>query len=65
MRFAVQELQQRGVPDERIYVSMERNMKCGVGLCGHCQFGPHVRLQGRPGVPLRPASQPVSTMREI
>jgi NAD(P)H-flavin reductase len=20
---------------------MERNMKCGIGLCGHCQFGPH------------------------
>ena len=25
---------------DRIYVSMERNMKCAVGLCGHCQFGP-------------------------
>lgn len=28
-----------GVPEERVYVSMERNMKCAVGLCGHCQFG--------------------------
>ena len=27
-------------PPERIYVSMERNMKCGVGHCGHCQLGP-------------------------
>ena len=26
---------------ESIYVSMERNMKCAVGLCGHCQYGPH------------------------
>ena len=29
-------------------------MKCAIGLCGHCQFGPAVRLQGRAGVPLRP-----------
>jgi NAD(P)H-flavin reductase len=40
MRFTVQELQKRGVDPERIYVSMERNMKCAVGFCGHCQFGP-------------------------
>lgn len=40
MRFAVIELQKRGVPDTNIYLSMERNMKCGVGLCGHCQCGP-------------------------
>ena len=30
----------RGVEDDRIFISMERNMKCGVGLCGHCQIGP-------------------------
>jgi len=40
MRFAIIALQQRGVADKDIYVSLERNMKCGVGLCGHCQFGP-------------------------
>ena len=40
MRFAVMELQKRGVEDDRIYLSMERNMKCGIGLCGHCQLGP-------------------------
>jgi len=39
MRFAVNELQKRGVPAERTYVSLERNMKCAVGFCGHCQFG--------------------------
>jgi len=39
MRFAVMELQKRGVPPERTYVSMERNMKCGLGYCGHCQWG--------------------------
>ena len=39
MRFSVQALQGAGLPAERIYVSMERSMKCGIGLCGHCQFG--------------------------
>jgi len=32
-------LQERGVPQDRIFLSMERNMKCGVGICGHCQWG--------------------------
>ena len=40
MRFTVRELQMRGVPDDRMFLSMERNMKCGIGLCGHCQYGP-------------------------
>ncbi|NQV24589.1 MAG: FAD/NAD(P)-binding protein [Rhodopirellula sp.] len=30
----------RGVPGNQIYVSLERNMNCAIGLCGHCQFGP-------------------------
>ena len=28
------------MPLERIHVSMERNMQCGIGHCGHCQLGP-------------------------
>ncbi len=40
MRHAIRILGARGLPDERIYVSLERNMKCGIGLCGHCQMGP-------------------------
>ena len=40
MRFTARELVQRGVSPDRIFVSMERNMKCAVGFCGHCQFGP-------------------------
>jgi NAD(P)H-flavin reductase len=40
MRFTVRELLARGVPEERIYLSLERNMKCAVGFCGHCQLGP-------------------------
>ncbi len=40
MRFSCLELQKKGVKPENIFVSMERNMKCSVGFCGHCQFGP-------------------------
>lgn len=40
MRFTALELIKRGVKENNIFLSMERNMKCGVGLCGHCQFGP-------------------------
>jgi NAD(P)H-flavin reductase len=38
MRFVVRELTRRGVPDDAIWISLERSMKCGVGLCGHCQL---------------------------
>jgi NAD(P)H-flavin reductase len=40
MHFAARALLERGVPGDRIYVSMERNMQCGLGHCGHCQLGP-------------------------
>jgi NAD(P)H-flavin reductase len=40
LRFAARSLLGRGVPASGIYLSAERNMKCGVGLCGHCQLGP-------------------------
>ena len=40
MRYTVAELVRRGVGEESIFLSMERNMKCAVGFCGHCQFGP-------------------------
>ena len=41
MRVLGRELIQRGLPAENVYLSMERNMKCAVGFCGHCQWGPH------------------------
>jgi NAD(P)H-flavin reductase len=41
MRFTIMELEERGLTHEQLYVSTERNMKCGVGLCGHCQYGPY------------------------
>jgi NAD(P)H-flavin reductase len=40
MRFTARALLDRGVAAERIALSMERHMDCGVGLCGHCQLGP-------------------------
>jgi NAD(P)H-flavin reductase len=30
-----------GIAPERIFVSLERHMQCGIGLCGHCQMGPY------------------------
>ncbi len=41
MRYVAAALQNKGVGRSGIYLSMERNMKCGCGLCGHCQWGPH------------------------
>ena len=38
MRFAASALHDVGMPEETIHLSLERNMKCAVGLCGHCQF---------------------------
>lgn len=40
MRFAANGLADAGVPPNRLYLSMERNMQCAIGLCGHCQLGP-------------------------
>jgi len=40
MRYTRAELRNRGVADEQIFVTMERNMKCAVAFCGHCQLGP-------------------------
>lgn len=39
MRFVAVALGDRGVGAERIHVSLERNMKCAIGFCGHCQLG--------------------------
>ncbi len=41
MRFTVAELAKRGVDHDNVFISMERNMKCAIGLCGHCQYGPY------------------------
>ncbi|MFZ2949928.1 MAG: oxidoreductase, partial [Desulfuromonadaceae bacterium] len=51
-RSVIAELKKKGLPSERIVVSLERQMRCGVGKCGHCtidhlyccQDGPVFRL---------------------
>jgi NAD(P)H-flavin reductase len=40
MRFTVAALGGAGVPAQRVHASLERNMQCGIGHCGHCQLGP-------------------------
>ena len=40
MRFVSLELEVQGITREQIWLSMERNMKCAMGWCGHCQYGP-------------------------
>ena len=51
MRYAIRELEQRGLPQDRIFLSMERNMKCAVGFCGHCQLGPYFVCKDGPVFP--------------
>ncbi|PPD44516.1 MAG: Ni/Fe hydrogenase subunit gamma [Methylocystis sp.] len=40
MRFVAMALVEKGFGEDAIYLSMERNMKCAIGHCGHCQLGP-------------------------
>jgi NAD(P)H-flavin reductase len=40
MKYTIDEMERRGLAESQIYLSMERNMKCAVGFCGHCQYGP-------------------------
>jgi len=51
MRFAATALQNRGLPLEHIFVSLERNMKCAVGFCGRCQLGPSFVCKDGPVFP--------------
>ena len=52
MRYVVRELESRGVRPADTYLSMERNMKCAVGFCGHCQLGPYFACKDGPVFPL-------------
>ncbi len=51
MKVVANELGGRAIPAERIYVSVERNMKCAIGFCGHCQFGPDFMCRDGPVLP--------------
>lgn len=48
MWYTIQSARGRGIPDENLYMSLERNMNCAVGLCGHCQFGPEFLCKDGP-----------------
>ncbi len=50
MRFTADALVTLGIPADRVRVSVERNMRCGVGWCGHCQFGPMLVCRDGPVV---------------
>jgi NAD(P)H-flavin reductase len=51
MRVVAKSLRLRGVSPSDIYVSLERNMKCAIGFCGHCQFGSSFLCKDGPVVP--------------
>lgn len=64
MRFSAKVLLGRGVAAERIQMSLERNMKCGIALCGHCQLGPLLVCRDGPVVPYSVAT-PLLAVREL
>jgi NAD(P)H-flavin reductase len=64
MRFAAQVLLRRGIPADDIRVSLERDMQCGIGLCGHCQLGPILVCRDGPVVSYALAG-PLLTIREL
>ncbi len=41
MTYAIGALRERGMPREQLWLSLERNMSCGIGHCGRCQLGSH------------------------
>jgi NAD(P)H-flavin reductase len=51
MRFTAAELIRLGIPAHMVFVSLERNMQCGTGACGHCQFGPIFVCRDGPVLP--------------
>ncbi|EME55070.1 FAD/NAD(P)-binding protein [Amycolatopsis decaplanina] len=64
MRFCARTLLDRGVPAERIEVSLERNMQCGIGSCGHCQLGPLLLCRTGPVVGYHVA-EPLLMVKEL
>jgi NAD(P)H-flavin reductase len=64
MRFAARALVDEGLSADRIWISMERSMKCGVGLCGHCQYGPTLICRDGAIYPY-PEIEPYMGVREL
>lgn len=51
MHFTVRELRRRGMAEHDVYLSLERNMKCALAFCGHCQYGPYFICKDGPVFP--------------
>ena len=51
IRYAALSAVKRGISSENVWVSLERNMQCAVGLCGHCQLGPEFICKDGPVLP--------------
>ena len=64
MRLTARELRALGVPAARIRVSLERNMRCGVAECGHCQLGPLLLCRDGPVIGYEVA-MPLLAIREL
>jgi NAD(P)H-flavin reductase len=64
MRFCARILLGQGVAVHDIRVSLERNMQCGAGLCGHCQLGPLLLCRDGPVVDYAVAG-PLLTVQEL
>lgn len=64
MRFTARALVDLGMDPEGILVSLERNMQCGVGWCGHCQLGPFLLCRDGPVVPYAGLVSQLLTQRE-
>ena len=48
MKFVTFKLLDLGIKDSSVYLSMEKNMSCGVGKCGHCRIGPYYACKDGP-----------------
>ena len=48
MRFVTMKLLEYGFKGDNIYLSMEKNMSCGIGKCGHCRIGPYYACKDGP-----------------
>ncbi len=64
IRFSARLLTQSGVDPRSILVSLERNMQCGVGLCGHCQLGPYLICRDGPVFPWEPVVKDLLSQKE-
>ncbi|WP_055484930.1 FAD/NAD(P)-binding protein [Streptomyces sp. WMMB 322] len=64
MRATARDLLRRGLPPQRIQLSLERTMQCGTGHCGHCQLGPLLLCRDGPVVPWNVA-EPLLAVREL